>query len=101
MHSLTRLSSQSRTVGCSTSCASAPTILARHWNIRPQQAKCSTSLAAHQTSFSQFLIQFFRPRGDCAKQNMPAFLNCRTENTTWQALTTPKQLMLSTSQNTL
>ena len=41
-----RPSSPSRTRGCSTSCASAPTISPRRWSSRPRRRRCSRSSAA-------------------------------------------------------
>ena len=48
-----RPSSPSRTRGCSTSCASAPTISPSRWSSRPRPARCSRSSPARPASLSR------------------------------------------------
>ena len=64
-----RRSSRSRTRGCSTSCASAPTILPSRWSSRPRPAEVLQSSPARQASWSRCSTQFWRTPGASARRN--------------------------------
>ena len=64
--SLRRPSSPSRTRGCSTNCASAPTISANRWSSRPRPRTCSRSSAARRSICKPCSTRWSNRRPGCA-----------------------------------
>ena len=68
-----RPSSPSRTRGCSTSCASAPTISPSRWSSRPRPARCSRSSRARPANCSRCSTPCWRTPSASARPSSAIF----------------------------
>ena len=71
-----RPSSPSRTRGCSTSCASAPTISAKRWSSRPRPSRCSRSSPARPANWSRCSRPCWRTRRASARPSSATCVCC-------------------------
>ena len=78
-----RPSSPSRTRGCSTSCASAPTISPSRWSSRPRPPRCSRSSPVRPASWSRCSRPCWRT--PCASARRSSAICCASTTETFRA----------------